>query len=48
MISLVMPIKRMYVIFTTMGGGTIFKDKGLYLKATACAIMFVGILLIVI
>jgi len=47
MVSMVMPIKRMHVIFTTMGGGAIFKDKGLYLKATACAIMFVGVLLIV-
>jgi len=47
MVSLVVPIKRMHVIFTTMGGGTIFKDKGLYLKAVACTIMFVGVLLMV-
>lgn len=48
MVSLVMPIKRLHTIFTTIGGGTIFKDKGLYLKATACIIMFIGVLLIVI
>lgn len=47
MVSLVMPIKRLHTIFTTIGGGTIFKDKGLYLKAVACIIMFVGVLLIV-
>lgn len=48
MLSLVMPIKRLHTIFTTIGGGTIFKDKGLYLKAVACIIMFIGVLLIVI
>lgn len=48
MISIVMPIKRLHTLFTTIGGGTIFKDKGLYLKAIACIIMFVGVLLIVV
>jgi len=41
-ISLVIPIKRLSTIFTTIGGGTIFKDKGLYVKALACIIMFIG------
>lgn len=48
MLSLVMPIKRLHTIFTTIGGGAIFKDRGLYLKAVACIIMFVGVLLIVV
>lgn len=47
MVSLVMPIKRLHSVFTTIGGGTIFKDKGLYLKAGASMIMFLGVLLIV-
>ena len=48
MVSIVMPIKRLHTLFTTIGGGTIFKDKGLYMKAVACIIMLFGIFLIVI
>ena len=47
-VSLVIPIKRLSTIFTTIGGGTIFKDKGLYLKAAACIIMFIGAFFVVI
>jgi len=47
LVSMVVPIKRLSTIFTTIGGGTIFKDKGLYLKAVACIIMFIGAYLII-
>jgi len=46
MVSLVVPIKRFSTIFTTIGGGTIFKDKGLHLKAVGCMIMFIGAYLV--
>lgn len=47
LVSLVVPIKRLSTVFTTIGGGTIFKDKGLYLKGVACIIMFFGAYLVV-
>lgn len=42
MVSLVIPVKRLNTLFTTLGGGTIFKDKGLYLKGIGCIILFIG------
>jgi len=47
LVSLVIPIKRLSTLFTTIGGGTIFKDKGLHLKVIACIIMFAGAYLVV-
>lgn len=46
LVSLVVPIKRLNTLFTTIGGGAIFRDKGLYLKAIACIIMLFGAYLI--
>ena len=41
-VSLVIPIKRLSVLFTTIIGGEIFHEKNLFHKAIACCIMLLG------
>lgn len=47
MVSLVIPIKRLSTLFTTVIGGELFHDHGLKIKAVACVILICGSLLIV-
>lgn len=43
MISLVIPIKRLSTLFTTLVGGRLFHEKHLRIKMISCVIMLVGI-----
>ncbi len=45
-VGLVAVVQRSSALFTTVIGGRIFKEKHLVLKAAACVIMIIGILLI--
>ena len=47
MVSLVIPVKRLSTLFTTIIGGELFHDHGLKIKAVACVILIAGSLLIV-
>ena len=47
-VSLVIPIKRLSTLFSTVMGGGIFREHGLYKKIIACAIMIVGACLVII
>jgi transporter family protein len=48
MISLVIPIKRLSALFSTIIGGELFKEEHLLRKSLACVIMIIGAVLIVI
>ncbi|MCD6229595.1 MAG: EamA family transporter [Candidatus Diapherotrites archaeon] len=45
-VSLVIPIKRLSVLFTTIIGGEIFHEKNIFHKAVACIVMLLGSYLI--
>jgi len=46
-LGLVLPIKRMSAFFTVIVGGELFKEHNIRRKSVACAIMVVGVLMIV-
>lgn len=48
MISLVIPIKRLSTLFTTIIGGEIFHDHGLKTRIIGCVIAILGVILVVI
>ena len=48
LIGPVVAVKRLNTLFTTIFGGRLFKEKGLYWKGVVCLIMFFGIYLIII
>lgn len=47
MIGLVLPIKRLSSLFTTIIGGELFHEKNLARKIIACLIMLVGVIFII-
>ena len=47
LVSLVIPIKRLSTLFSTLAGGKIFHEKGTKRKAIACIIMLIGAYLII-
>ena len=47
-VSLVLPLKRTSTLFATIGGGRFFKEKHLMQKSIACAVMIVGVVLILV
>jgi uncharacterized membrane protein len=47
MISLVIPIKRLSALFSTVIGGELFHEKYLLRKSIACVVMIIGAVLIV-
>ncbi|MCK5699152.1 MAG: DMT family transporter, partial [Candidatus Aenigmarchaeota archaeon] len=47
LVSLVVPIKRLSTLFSTLAGGRLFHEKGTKRKAIACIIMLVGAYLII-
>jgi len=47
-VGLVLPIKRMSALITTIVGGELFKEHNLMRKSIACVIMVLGVVLIVI
>ncbi len=46
-ISLVMPILLVSTLLTTIVGGEFFREKNIFYKSTACVIMVIGVLLII-
>ena len=48
MISLIIPVKRMSTLIATIIGGRVFHDHNLIYRIVACAIMVVGVILVVI
>lgn len=48
MVSLVIPIKRLSALFSTIIGGELFREKHLLRKSLACLIMLIGAALMVI
>ena len=46
-VSLVIPIKRMSTLFSTVIGGELFHEEGVWRKSMACVIMILGATLIV-
>jgi len=47
MVSLVIPVKRLSTLFTTIIGGELFHDHGLKIKVFACVIIILGSLLVI-
>ncbi len=47
LVSLVIPIKRLSTLFSTLAGGKIFHEKGTKKRVIACIIMLVGAYLII-
>ncbi len=47
LVSLVIPIKRLSTLFSTLAGGRLFHEKGTKRKAIACIIMLAGAYLII-
>lgn len=47
LVSLVIPIKRISTLITTLLGGGFFKEKNLFYRTLACIIMLIGLYLIV-
>ncbi len=47
LVSLVVPIKRLSTLFSTLAGGRLFHEKGTKRKAIACIIMLIGAYLII-
>jgi bacterial/archaeal transporter family protein len=46
LVSLLMPVKRISNLFTVTLGGSLFKEKNLKMKSTACVIMLIGLFVI--
>jgi len=47
MISLLVPIKRLSTLFTTLIGGELFHDHGLKTRLIGCIITIIGVLMVV-
>lgn len=47
LISLVVPIKRLSALFTTIIGGELFHEKNILRKSVACVVMIIGAVLII-
>ena len=46
-VGLVLPVKRMSALFTTLIGGGIYHEHNLIRKAVSCIVMIVGVLMLV-
>lgn len=47
MVSMVIPIKRLSTLFSTVIGGGLFHEEGLLVKSAACAVMLAGVWLVI-
>lgn len=47
LVTLVVPIKRLSALFSTIVGGKLFHEEGILRKALACGIMIIGAVLII-
>ena len=48
MVSLIIPIKRMSVLVAVIIGGSMFHDHNMRTRIIGCAIMVIGVILVVI
>lgn len=45
-VSLAMPVKRISNLFTVILGGSLFNERNLMVKSTACTVMLIGLFVI--